>query len=99
MAKKKGSTPRKPQNKKDTPMLLPAVPPPDDPLLRSTEFDAHHEYHSKEMAEKRLEALRYTREMPTSDEAPPPTTEETPQTTEDPPASPEQFSPGSTEDD
>lgn len=32
------------------------------------EFDADREYHSKEMAEKRLEAIKQTREMPTSEE-------------------------------
>jgi hypothetical protein len=47
---------------------IPAVPPPDDPLQRSTEFDADREYKSRLMAEKRLEAIRKTREMPTVDE-------------------------------
>lgn len=47
---------------------IPAVPPPDDPLRRSTEFDPDREYTSREMAEKRLEAIRKTREMPTADE-------------------------------
>jgi hypothetical protein len=47
---------------------IPAVPPPDDPLRRATESDPDGEYQSGEMAEKRLEAIRKTREMPTSDE-------------------------------
>lgn len=46
----------------------PAVPPPDDPLRRAMEFDPDREYKSREMAEKRLEAIRRTREMPTSEE-------------------------------
>jgi hypothetical protein len=32
------------------------------------EFDPDREYKSREMAEKRLEAIRITREMPTSEE-------------------------------
>lgn len=47
---------------------IPAVPPPDDPLRRAMEFDPDREYKSREMAEKRLEAIRLTREMPTSEE-------------------------------
>ena len=47
---------------------IPAVPPPDDPLRRAMEFDPDREYKSREMAEKRLEAIRITREMPTSEE-------------------------------
>jgi hypothetical protein len=50
------------------PAQTPAVPPPDDPLRRSTEFDPSREYNSREMAEKRLEAIRKTRKMPTSAE-------------------------------
>ena len=69
--KKKSSDTKKPKAKKGAPRpQIPAVPPPDDPLLRSTEFDADREYHTREMAEKRLKAIRQTREMPTSDESP-----------------------------
>ncbi len=46
----------------------PAVPPPDDPLRRAQEFDPDREQKSREMAEKRLEAIRKTRRMPTSNE-------------------------------
>ena len=46
---------------------MPALPPPDDPLRRAAEADSE-EYDSKLMAEKRLEAIRKTREMPTADE-------------------------------
>ncbi|MBD0373927.1 MAG: hypothetical protein ICV60_24165 [Pyrinomonadaceae bacterium] len=71
MATKKSSGARKAKAKKTkkppTP-LVPAVPPPDNPLLRFTEFDADREFHSKEMAEKRLEAFRHTQQMPTSEE-------------------------------
>jgi hypothetical protein len=77
MATKKKSGTRKSKEKEEaqTP-LVPAVPPPDNPLLRFTEFDADREFHSKEMAEKRLEAIRQTQEMPTSDEEPPTPTPE-----------------------
>ncbi|MDX6530255.1 MAG: hypothetical protein QOH41_2545 [Blastocatellia bacterium] len=47
---------------------IPAVPPPDDPLRRAEEFDPDREFKSREMAEKRLEAIRKTREMPTANE-------------------------------
>jgi hypothetical protein len=50
------------------PAQLPALPPPDNPLRRSMEFDPDREYKSREMAEKRLEAIRKTREMPTAAE-------------------------------
>jgi hypothetical protein len=43
-----------------------AVPPPDDPLRRATEFEPDREFKSKEMARKRLEAIKHTREMPTA---------------------------------
>lgn len=86
MATKKSSGSRKSKEEKSTPELIPAVPPPDNPLLRSMEFDADHDYQSKQMAEKRLEAIRQTREMPASDEeSPSPTTTSTEQ-----PASPTQ---------
>jgi len=41
---------------------------PDDPLRRATEFDPDREYKSREMARKRLEAIRHTKEMPTSED-------------------------------
>jgi hypothetical protein len=65
MTKKKRSATQKQQTQKAALPQIPAVPPPDDPMLRSTEFDSDREYHSKEMAEKRLEAIQ---DMPTSDE-------------------------------
>jgi len=46
----------------------PAVPPPDDPLRRGQEFDPDREQKSRAMAEKRLEAIRKTRQMPTANE-------------------------------
>ena len=52
--------------------LLPAVPPPDDPLHRAQEFDPDREYKSREMAQKRLEAIRKTQQMPKSSEESPP---------------------------
>jgi hypothetical protein len=57
------------------------VPPPDNPLLRFTEFDADREFHSKEMAEKRLEAIRHTQAMPTSEEEASATTDTAPEQT------------------
>ncbi|HEX8458588.1 MAG TPA: hypothetical protein VF656_14915 [Pyrinomonadaceae bacterium] len=74
MAKKKDADARKPKKsktKKDEPQLPPAVPPADNPLLRFTEFDADRDFHSKEMAERRLEAIEQTRRMPTSEEESP----------------------------
>ncbi len=47
---------------------MPALPPPDDPLRRSTEFDPDREYKSREMAQKRLAAIRKTRKMPTAND-------------------------------
>jgi hypothetical protein len=44
----------------------PAVPPPDDPMRRAVEFDPDRDFQSRELAEKRLEAIRKTHEMPTS---------------------------------
>ena len=83
MATKKRSGARKSKAKKDAPAkLVPAVPPPDDPLERFTEFDANREYNSEEMAEKRLEAIRHTREMPSSETEESPTTEEETSTTQ-----------------
>jgi hypothetical protein len=68
MAKKKRK-PEKGTGDKDTSQpQIPAVPPPDDPLRRADEFDPDREYKSREMAEKRLEAIRRTREMPTSEQ-------------------------------
>ena len=74
MAKKRRSEKETADNSTSQPQM-PAVPPPDDPLRRSTEFDPDREYKSREMAEKRLEAIRRTREMPTdSSESEPETT-------------------------
>lgn len=47
---------------------MPALPPPDDPLRRSTEFDPDREHKTREMAQKRLAAIRKTRKMPTANE-------------------------------
>ena len=47
---------------------MPALPPPDDPLRRSTEFDPDREYKTREMAQKRLAAIRKTRKMPTAND-------------------------------
>ena len=77
MATKKRSTRQKPKTEEAAPPQIPAVPPPDNPLLRSMEFDADREFHSKEMAEKRLEAIRQTRQMPTSEEESPAEPEQT----------------------
>ncbi len=51
--------------------LQPAVPPPDNPRRRSEEFDADREFESKELAARRLKALRETLEMRCEDEDPP----------------------------
>lgn len=78
-----------PEKKKDEPIpeansnagqvQTPAVPPPDDPLRRAQEFDPDREQKSREMAEKRLAAIRKTRQMPTAtDEAVERESEETP---------------------
>lgn len=79
MATRKSSGARKSKSKEKkaapTP-FVPAVPPPDDPLRRFQSFDANHEFHSEEMAKKRLEAIRYTQQMPTSEEEPPTTEDE-----------------------
>jgi hypothetical protein len=79
MATKKSSGARKAKAKTKTPPLVPAVPPPDNPLLRFTEFDADREFRSKEMAEKRLEAFRHTQNMPTSEEVDSAATETAPE--------------------
>ncbi|HEX8501037.1 MAG TPA: hypothetical protein VF659_10660 [Pyrinomonadaceae bacterium] len=80
MATKKKAAPQKPPKsrkpQKPTPdhsamPREPALPPPDDPLRRSNEFDAGRGLDSREMALKRLEAIRQTQEMPTEDEEPP----------------------------
>jgi hypothetical protein len=68
MGKKKTDTEEGAEGHSTSQPQIPAVPPPDDPLRRSTEFDPDREYSSREMAEKRLEAIRKTREMPTADE-------------------------------
>ena len=47
---------------------LPAQPPPDDPLLRHEASEAEYPTTIKEMAEKRLAALKKTREMPSEEE-------------------------------
>jgi hypothetical protein len=65
MEKKKISTEGKTEADSTSP--VPAVPPPDDPMRRSVELDRDPEFTDREMAEKRLEAIRKTREMPTSD--------------------------------
>lgn len=74
---KKPQTP--PPETPPSPPSLPAVPPPDNPLLRFTEFDADREFHSREMAEKRLEAFRHTQHMPTSEEEDSTTTDAAPE--------------------
>jgi hypothetical protein len=69
MANKKPSVSNKETTDDSTlPPQIPAVPPPDDPLRRAQEFEPDREFKSREMAEKRLAAIRRTREMPTSAE-------------------------------
>lgn len=68
MAKKKKVSEQKKKNDSTPGPLLPAVPPPDDPLHRAMEFEPDREYKSREMAEKRLEAIRKTQQMPKSSE-------------------------------
>lgn len=70
MPKKKSSQAPETTGDSTSQPQIPAVPPPDDPLRRAAEFDPDREYKSREMAEKRLEAIRKTREMPTADEYP-----------------------------
>jgi hypothetical protein len=45
-----------------------AIPPPDNPLLRHDALGADQQIAAREQAQKRLEALKKTRQMPTSDE-------------------------------
>jgi hypothetical protein len=68
MPKKKNDEPQDTADNSTPQPLMPALPPPDDPLRRSTEFDPDREYKSREMAEKRLAAIRKTRKMPTANE-------------------------------
>jgi hypothetical protein len=70
MAKKKKASGESTKDSSSLPPQLPAVPPPDDPLRRGTEFDPDREYKSREMANKRLEAIRKTQQMPKSTEDP-----------------------------
>lgn len=72
MAKKKKASHKVTKDSSSLPPQLPAVPPPDDPLRRETEFDPDREYKSREMANKRLEAIRKTQEMPKSSDEPAP---------------------------
>jgi hypothetical protein len=76
MATKKKAAPQKPQKPTTEKAAMPqepALPPPDNPLLRSNEFDAERGLNSRQMALKRLEAIRQTQEMPTEEEEPPDT--------------------------
>lgn len=68
MEKKKKASDETTKDSSSLPPQLPAVPPPDDPLRRGTEFDPDREYKSREMANKRLEAIRKTQQMPKSTE-------------------------------
>ena len=47
---------------------VPAVPPPDDPLLRNR--STHADVDSAEAAALRVEAMRRLRQMPSDDEPP-----------------------------
>jgi hypothetical protein len=76
MANKKKTAPQQPSGKESEPTQTPNLPPPDDPLLRSTEFDAERAYDSREMARKRLEAIIQTQKMPSDEEESPPTAQE-----------------------
>lgn len=83
MATKKKAAPQEPQKpttEKSAMPQEPAWPPPDNPLLRSNKLEAGRGLNSRQMAMKRLEAIRQTQEMPTEEEEPP-TTEEEPPTT------------------
>jgi hypothetical protein len=66
MPKKKSDSEKEEAEDSSSQQQIPAVPPPDDPMERSTEFDPDRDYKSREMAEKRLAAIRKTREMPTA---------------------------------
>ena len=68
MPKKKKASHEKTKDSSSLPPQVPAVPPADDPLLRGAEFDPDREYKSREMANKRLEAIRKTQQMPKSSE-------------------------------
>jgi hypothetical protein len=72
MTKKKKVSEKKTKDSSTSGALLPAVPPPDDPLHRAQEFDPDREYKSREMAQKRLEAIKKTQQMPKSSEESPP---------------------------
>jgi hypothetical protein len=86
MANKKKAAPREPQKpmtEKSAMPQEPALPPPDNPLLRSNELEAGRGLNSRQMALKRLEAIRQTQEMPTEEEEPPTTEEEPPSTAQE----------------
>ena len=70
MAKKKKASDETTKDTSSVQPQLPAVPPPDDPMRRGTEFDPDREYKSRQMANKRLEAIRKTQQMPKSNEDP-----------------------------
>jgi hypothetical protein len=70
MAKKKKASDETTKDSSSVQPQLPAVPPPDDPLRRGTEFDPDREYKSREVANKRLEAIQKTQKMPRSNEDP-----------------------------
>jgi hypothetical protein len=72
MTKKKKVAEPKTKDNSTSEALRPAVPPPDDPLRRAQEFDPDREYKSREMAQKRLEAIKKTQQMPKSSEESPP---------------------------
>ncbi len=77
MATKKKAVAKKSKSKKSpTKRLKKAVPPPDNPLLREQAYNPLNmgiAIDEEQMALMRMEAIKATREMPTSD-----TTEETP---------------------
>ena len=76
MTKKKKVSQQETKDSRPSEGLFPAVPPPDDPLHRAQEFDPDREFKSREMAQKRLEAIRKTQQMPKSSEESPPSESE-----------------------
>ena len=68
--KKRIASAKETKRSSTSPSVQPAVPPPDDPLRRASEFDPDREFTSSEMAKKRLEAIEQTKRMPHSNEEP-----------------------------
>ena len=80
MGTKKRNTAKKSESgKPPAKRMQKAVPPPDNPLLRHQADEAARggeNLDEQRMAKARLEALKYTQQMPTSDESETPASDE-----------------------